>query len=141
LLKALSDRPRIEQLERYVERLIQEQGETLEFIVLFGSMARGDWSPTSDFDLFVGLRGEDRKRFTDRVGEFQSLTEGDIDVLPYSRAEWLGLAEQRALILLEALAYGIPLWDRGGFSELQRSFQQWRESGQVAPYGSGWRIA
>jgi hypothetical protein len=39
-LKDLSDRPDIERLEQYPTRIVGEHGVRLEFIVLFGSMAR-----------------------------------------------------------------------------------------------------
>jgi predicted nucleotidyltransferase len=39
-LKDLSDRPDIERLEQYLTRIVGEHGVRLEFIVLFGSMAR-----------------------------------------------------------------------------------------------------
>jgi len=140
-LKALSDRPNLAQLEQFLDRLLAERRDDLEFVVLFGSMARGNWSRDSDYDVMVGLREEDSQRFIDRLGEFQALAEGNIDVLPYSRAEWQHLAEQRALIMLEALAYGIPLWDRGAFAELQLDFARWRAEGSVTPSGSGWRVS
>jgi len=47
LLKGLSDLPNVEKLERFLERLLERRGEELEFVVLFGSMAGGDWSFTS----------------------------------------------------------------------------------------------
>jgi predicted nucleotidyltransferase len=139
LLKALSDRPDIAQLERFLERVLEQRGEELAFIVLFGSMARGDWSPGSDYDVVVGLRGEDGKRFIDRIGEFQALVDGEIDVLPYSRAEWERMVADRALVFLEAFADGIVLWDRGSFEDLRREFEQWQANGQVTRFAGGWQ--
>src|SRR5438046_3982391 len=140
LLSRLSDRPEIEQLERFLQRLLEERSDDLEFVVLFGSMARGDWSRGSDYDVIVGLRGEDGQRFIDRIGAFSALADGNIDVLPYSRSEWERMATNRALILLEALEDGIAIWDRGGFARLQGEFRTWRASGLVTPSGTGWRI-
>jgi predicted nucleotidyltransferase len=140
LLKGLSDRPNVDQLEQFLDRLLEQRGDDLEFVVLFGSMARGNWSRDSDYDVLLGLRGEDGQRFTDRLGEFQALVDGNIDVLPYSRSEWQRMVEERRILFLDALSHGIPLWDRGSFAELQRRFQQWRAAGQVSPDGSGWRI-
>jgi len=56
-------------LERFLEELLERRGEEVEFVVLFGSMARGDWSAGSDYDLLIGLRGDDGRRFIDRLGE------------------------------------------------------------------------
>lgn len=129
----------MEQLERSVERLLQRD-EELEFIVLFGSMARGDWSWGSDYDLLVGLRGDDGKRWIDRLEEFSRAIEGNIEVFPYSRREWQRMFEEFHPLLLEALEHGIVLWDRGGFAEMRKVFHQWRASGKVVPWGSGWKI-
>ena len=56
MLNALSDRPEIDRLWRFLERLLATRSEDVEFVVLFGSMARGNWSRGSDYDVLVGLR-------------------------------------------------------------------------------------
>lgn len=140
MLKALSDRPEVEKLERFLERLLEKRGEELEFVVLFGSMARGDWSRGSDYDILIGLRGDDGKRLIDRMGEISSLVEGNIEAFPYSRSEWQRMFEEFHSLFLEALEHGAVLWDRGGFAEMRGVFRRWRESGLVAPWGAGWKI-
>jgi predicted nucleotidyltransferase len=140
LLNALSDRPEVEKLERFLERLLEQRGEELEFVILFGSMARGDWSRGSDYDILIGLRGDDGKRLIDRMAEFSPLVEGNIEVFPYSRSEWRRMVEGFHPLLLEALEYGVVLWDRGAFAEMRGVFRQWRESGLVTPWGLGWKI-
>lgn len=141
MLKALSDRPEVEKLERFLQRLLERRGEELEFVVLFGSMARGDWSRGSDYDILIGLRGDDGKRLIDRMGEISSLVEGNIEVFPYSRSEWQRMFEEFHSLFLEALEHGVVLWDRGIFAEMRETFHGWRESGLVAPWGAGWKIA
>ena len=140
MLKALSDRPNVEALERVLTRLLNQRGETLEFIVLFGSMARGDWSRGSDYDLLVGLRGEDGQRLIDRMGEFATLVDGNVEMFPYSRAEWQRMFKHDHLLMLEALEHGIVLWDRGGFARMREQFGRWRASGRVRPWRAGWKI-
>lgn len=140
LLKALSDRPEVEKLERFLERLLEQRGEELEFVVLFGSMARGDWSRGSDYDVMIGLRADDGKRLIDRMEELSPLVEGNIEVFPYSRSEWRRMFDEFHSLLLEALEYGVVLWDRGAFAEMRDVFHQWRESGLVTPWRSGWQI-
>ncbi|MBI5571087.1 MAG: nucleotidyltransferase domain-containing protein [Desulfomonile tiedjei] len=140
MLKALSDRPEVEKLERFLERLLEQRGEELEFVVLFGSMARGDWSRGSDYDVMIGLRADDGKRLIDRMEELSPLVEGNIEVFPYSRSEWRRMFDEFHSLLLEALEYGVVLWDRGAFAEMRDVFHQWRESGLVTPWRSGWQI-
>ncbi|GBD08187.1 hypothetical protein HRbin22_00420 [Candidatus Thermoflexus japonica] len=68
--------PDQERFERTVQRLLQERGEEIEFLVLFGSIARGDCSWRSDDDLLLGLREADGLRLIDRILHFTPLTPG-----------------------------------------------------------------
>lgn|GEM_PF-331153 len=138
--KALWDRPGIERLERTLGRLLTQKADVLEFVVLFGSMARGDWSRDSDYDLLVGLRVDDGQRLIDRMGEFAGIAEGPIEVFPYARSEWQRMFEDRHLLVLEALEHGVILWDRGGFAQMRARFRELRERGQLVPWRSGWKI-
>jgi predicted nucleotidyltransferase len=139
LLKTLSDRPEIKKLDRFLSTLLEQRGEGLEFIILFGSMARGDWTQGSDYDLFIGLRQEDEKRLIDRIAELSPM-EGNIEVFPYSRSEWERMFEETHPLLLETLEDGIALWDRGAFAKMRQVFRQWRAEGRVQPWRSGWKI-
>lgn len=140
MLKRLSDRPKVEELERFLDSLLERRGEELEFVVLFGSMARENWSRGSDYDLLIGLCREDEKRLIDRIPEFSPQMGLDIEVFPYSRSEWQRMFEEYHPRLLEAFEHGVVLWDRGAFAEMGETFRQWRESGRVKPWRSGWKI-
>lgn len=94
----------------------------------------------SDYDLLIGLRGEDGKRWLDRLEEFSRGIEGNIEVFPYSRREWQRMFEELHPLLLEAFEHGLVLWDRGGFAEMREVFRGWRASGKVTPWRSGWKI-
>lgn len=133
------DQPEADHLRRYVDRVLQERGEEVEFVVLFGSRARGDWTRGSDFDVLVGLRQDDGKRWVDRLVEWEA-TEGNVEVFPYARGEWQRMFEDRHLLLLDALEHGVVLWDRGSFKRMRATFRRWREEGLVVPWRSGWRI-
>lgn len=132
--------PGREPFERTVERLLAERGEEIEFLVPFGSMARGDWSWGSDYDLLLGLRKDDGMRFIDRLLKFAPWIEGNIDLFPYSRSEWERMFASRHPLLLEALDHGIILWDRGAFARMRATFQEWKARGEVERLPSGWRI-
>lgn len=140
MLKALSDRPNVEQLERFLECLLETRGDEVEFVVLFGSMARGNWLPGSDYDVFIGLRTDDEKRLTDRIYEFSLLVEGNIEVFPYHRGGWQRMFAEFHPLLLEALEYGVVLFDRGAFAAMREEFRRWRAEGVVTPSGFGWQI-
>jgi len=140
LLKELSDRPDVEKLERSLQGLLAARGDEVAFVVLFGSMARGDWSWGSDYDLLIGLETDDDLRLADRIAEFEALVEAEVEVFPYNRSEWQRMFREYHPLLLEALEHGIVLWDRGAFAKMRSTFRQWRESGQVTPWRLGWRI-
>jgi predicted nucleotidyltransferase len=131
----------VDKLERFLLRLLDHYGEAIEFVVLFGSMARGDWTIGSDYDVLVGLAVEDGKRLTDRMGEFSLLAKGNIDVFPYSCTQWRRMFTQFHPLLLDALEEGKVLYDGGAFTEMQRVFRQWRETAVVVPWRSGWKIS
>lgn len=136
----LSDRPEVEKLEHFLERFLSAYGEEVEFIVLFGSMARGDWGPGSDYDLLIGLRGEDNRRWVDRVYEFSLIAPGRVEIFPYSREEWQRMFASFHPLLLEALDQGVVLLDRGSFAAMREVFQEWRTQDILRPFRFGWQI-
>ena len=141
--QTLSDRPEVKQFTTFLDTLLAQRREELAFIVLFGSMARGDWSRGSDYDVLIGLCGEDGKRLLDRMAEFtpSASVRIAIDVFPYSCSEWQRMFQDYHPLLLEALEYGVVLWDRGAFAEMRTIFRQWRQHSHVRPWRSGWKIA
>jgi len=54
-------------LQNAVEKILQLGGERVKFIILFGSRARGDYRPDSDFDLCVYYDGGEREAFKFRA--------------------------------------------------------------------------
>lgn len=94
----------------------------------------------SGFDVLVGLREDDGKRWWDRLGEWEA-PEGPVEVFPYSRTEWERMFESRYLLLLDALEHGVVLWDHGSFARMRATFRRWREASLVVPWRDGWRIA
>ncbi len=139
MLNVLPDRPDAEKLAHFLQRLLEEKGEEIEFVVLFGSTARGNWSAGSDYDVLIGLRGDNYPRFIDRLLDFTP-HEGNIEVFPYTKSEWTHMFQTRHPLLLEALEYGIVLFDRGRFADMHATFRRWRREGRVVPWQHGWRI-
>ena len=127
-------------LERFADRLLADRGDGVEFVVLFGSRARGDWTRDSDYDVLVGLRSDDGKRLIDRMREFSAFVDGNIEVFPYERAGWQRMFEDRNILLLDALEHGRVIFDRGTFDAMRRTFRRWLANGEVARSGFGWRI-
>jgi predicted nucleotidyltransferase len=139
LWEQLSDRPNVERLRRYVETALTERGAEIEFIVLYGSMARGNWSRDSDFDLLIGLRIDDDKRFLDRIYEYEQIAPGPIEPFVYSRSEWQQMWRDLHLTFLEAADHGIPLFDRGAWARVCTEFARHLTAGVVERRPGGWQ--
>lgn len=127
-------------LPEFLQRVMEERGDEIEFVVLFGSRAKGEWSKGSDYDVLIGLQTDDEKRLSDRIYEFSLLSEGEVEPFPYSYSEWRRMFKEFHVLLLEALNHGLIMYDRGAFTEMRKVFSKWREVGIVVPTGSGWKI-
>ncbi len=149
MLEQLSDRPNIDCLQNFVNRALAENGDEIEFIVLFGSMAKGNWSHGSDYekiasplrDVLIGLRIDDNKRFIDRLYDYSLLSRGPIEAFVYSQSEIQLMFGQFHLTLLEALDHGIVLFDRGRWAKMQERFVLMLKKRVIEPVEHGWRIS
>ena len=139
LWQQLSDRPDIDRLRRYIETALDQRGDEIEFIVLYGSMARGNWSRGSDFDLLIGLRIDDGKRFLDRVFDYEQILPGRVEPFVYSRSEWQQMWQGLHYTFLEAADHGIPLFDRGAWAGIRAQFSHHLAAGVIEPRHPGWQ--
>jgi predicted nucleotidyltransferase len=125
-------------LEAHVATL--EARHAVAFAVLFGSRARGDAHAGSDYDLLVGLTGEDARRWIDRLADFEG-AQPAVEVFPYARSEWEAMFHADHPLLLEALEDGIVIADDGSFARLRTVFRKWRREGRLVRRPGGWRIS
>jgi predicted nucleotidyltransferase len=135
---AISDQPGYPYLHRFVQRALEARGEELEFVVLFGSRVKDTWRRDSDFDVLIGLREDDGKRFHERLADFEGFMERQIEPFIYSRSEIQNLFEQRHTLLLEALADGWVLFDRGGWAVLRAELEAWQRDNKALRRPHGW---
>jgi predicted nucleotidyltransferase len=114
--------PTIEEVKEALLALGDELQEA-EAVGVFGSLVRGDFSPTSDIDIFVVVK-EDRdeggclevddlwwRRIRDALRKFQR----DVTVLVYSTE---GLRKVSTWYVLRLASDGILVFDQGGIREL-----------------------
>lgn len=112
----------------------------MDFVVLFGSMARGDWSRGSDYDLIVGLAADGQRRFLDRLGDFGDLGDGLVEPLPYYPREVERMFRTMNGLLLDALRDGIPLLDRRGtWASYRARLDRMLQAGLLERREHGWR--
>lgn len=135
---AIFNQPGYPYLQRFVQRVLAEHGEEIEFIVLFGSRVKDTWRRDSDFDVLIGLRVDDGKRFPERLAEFDGLVERQVEPFVYSRSEIQSMFEQRHTLLLEALADGWVLFDRGEWALRRAELETWRRENKAIRRERGW---
>ena len=99
----------LRELKRSLESLL---GDQLVSMVLFGSMARGDYHDESDIDVAVIARGLTRElkgRILDEVAELELKHHIPLSVLVLSEGEFNRLKERERRIALDIEGEGIPL--------------------------------
>lgn len=113
-------------LKEFVLRLKEAEGENLLRVVLFGSMARGDFDEESDTDVFVLLKEGDEFQKLMEVSDICSDTSYDMAFdNPENSEQWYVLlsplveTEQS----IERVIKGIPRW------RLEPVFEAIREEG------------
>jgi predicted nucleotidyltransferase len=78
----------LSRLTGLARELIASRGNVLE-VSLFGSLARGNYGPGSDADIYI-LLSRDQRRFIDRIPEFLDHFSGvgvPVEVFPYTIEE------------------------------------------------------
>ncbi|MGH6840757.1 MAG: nucleotidyltransferase domain-containing protein [Methylocella sp.] len=97
-------------LNRYRAALDEIYGDQLERVVLFGSRARGDAHPHSDYDVAIFLKSlPDRWAELDRLArlrvDFLDETDAFFDTKPYPAEAYL----ERSPLMLEIRQDGLEL--------------------------------
>jgi predicted nucleotidyltransferase len=108
--RQMGSRPAIlQELKRSLESLL---GHQLINMVLFGSMARGDYHDESDVDVAVIVRGLTRKlksQILDEVARLELEHHMPVSVLVLSDEEFNHLKKRERRIALDIEREGIPL--------------------------------
>ncbi len=90
---------------------IKNTHSEVEDILLFGSFARGDYTPDSDIDILLILTHSDQP-FLERSGRFISYFEGipfDVNMLIYTHDELVKMQKKNNPFILEVLETRITL--------------------------------
>jgi uncharacterized protein len=97
-------------LQRFRVALAEIYGEQLERVILFGSRARGDARPDSDYDVAVFLksmpdRWKELNRLADLRVDFLDDADAFFDAKPYAASSWL----QRTPLMREIRRDGLEV--------------------------------
>ncbi len=95
-------------IDSFLERLIEEAPPSLAGVVLFGSLARGDYDKGSDIDLLLVYDEENPKRHMDLVAKMIS------DFKPHReiRPVFSNLKDVDAALIKEVMKEGIVLFGK-----------------------------
>jgi len=115
-------------IRKYCEILNNHLGERLISIMLFGSIARGDWDKNSDIDILIIANGWNNKPIWNRIEELKKAKNELEESLEYLEAlktgYWpiiqnypLSIEEAKKFnrIYLDAVIDGIILYDKNNF--------------------------
>ncbi|MBO3842001.1 MAG: nucleotidyltransferase domain-containing protein [Candidatus Brockarchaeota archaeon] len=102
----------------------------LTAVILFGSRARGDWGPWSDYDLLI--IGDFEKNYVDRIGDVLELLSGikmPVEPHPYTLQEALKMLRKGNPLIFDAIEEGKVLYKGKDYEKLLETFQSMRKSG------------
>jgi len=115
-------------LERVVELLAKKL--RLKALILFGSRARGDWSPWSDYDLLVIADFDEQ--YLDRIKKLLDILSEiplEIEPHPYTLQEALEMLKRGNPIIVDALEEGIVLYTTEDLNKLVETYRELRRRG------------
>lgn len=127
----------LEAVEGYLRKLMAVID--VQAVVLFGSRARSEPFPWSDFDIAVVSESFREKSRTERMCFLLELWEESIaaDIFGFTPEEFLRL--DRPLIW-EIVEYGVPVTDCGVFHRARQIIEERKRNGLLAPTSDGWLI-
>jgi predicted nucleotidyltransferase len=103
-----------EMLSKIVKRL--QERFRVHAVILFGSRARGDFKPWSDYDILV--IADFKEKYLDRIGvilEALSDVELNIEPHPYTLEEVKDMLRKGSPMMVDALSEGRVLYGDRGF--------------------------
>lgn len=129
--------PYASEIEIYRERVIEKLKP--RSVVLFGSIATGEYSLGSDVDILV-ISDDLPPNFLERLRMLSDLnpTMAPIEAFGYTSVEFLQMIERRHQTALYAVADGKPLHDDGFFIEAKRTFERVRAKFDLVRVDHGW---
>jgi predicted nucleotidyltransferase len=109
-------------LRELKEGLIKELGDDLKSLILYGSVARGDFGPESDIDILIITRGKQSAEKASDIKYDIDLKNGTFTSLFYSlQGELERKVSMGSPFLLNVMEEGKVLYDNGTWERLRQS--------------------
>lgn len=96
-------------------------------VILFGSRARKDHKPWSDYDLLI--LGDFKEKFLDRIGKIMETLEPKIEPHPYTLDEAIEMLKKGNPTIVDALSEGIVLYSEREFEVLKQIYEEMLKKG------------
>jgi hypothetical protein len=108
-------------------------------IILWGSRARGDYSPASDYDLIV--IAPFKVIFLDRLKQLIAIAplSPNFEILGYTATEFEAMFGRGNVTALDAISEGIPLVGEAFFARYTKRFEAWVTKG-LERTSCSWKI-
>lgn len=139
MLERLRELPRFSSLQSFVDAILKQKGDRVLSIILFGSMAKGNYTRHSDYDLLVIVSHEELS-FKDRLYEYSLPSNGWVESFVYTREEAESMLESFHPLILDSLKDGLVIYDKGFWNHLKAGFNKLLEEGVLTPKERGWVI-
>lgn len=117
-----------------INNLIESLNFEPRCIVLFGSLAKGNYSESSDIDLLIVA--ESNLNWFDRHRGI----ENGMDVFIYTPDEIEKMLSMDNGFILDTLEDGTALYDDGYWKRMKKKFSDRKKSGIIKKIKNGWKI-
>jgi len=110
-----------------------------EFIVLFGSAAKGNFNFRSDLDLLI-VTNSLKIDYFDRLYQMQLITSGAIDFFIYTSDEFEHMVSDLRLIAMEALSTVLIIYDKGEGKKYKNHINELLKKNIIQKSERSWKI-
>ena len=117
-----------ELLKKVVKCLVRKLN--VKAIILFGSRARGDWGPWSDYDLLI--IADFREKYLDRIKTILDILSNiplNVEPHPYTLKEALEMLRRGNPLIVDALEEGKVLYRTSDLEKLVELYKELRRRG------------
>ncbi len=115
-------------LNKMVRRITEKY--PTKAIILFGSRARGNYKPWSDYDLLI--IADFKEKYLDRIKSILDLIADiplPIEPHPYTLEEAINMLKKGNPIIVDALEEGIKLYTSSQYNVLQKLYEELKKKG------------
>ena len=115
-------------LEKLKNKILEKYGDIVKCIIMMGSVARGEYKPQSDIDVFLviddtekPISPEEKDKIDEDIEKIASEISEDISIQPsYTLTEFWDYARVCHPIIYNFIKEGKPLYDAGFFMPIKR---------------------